>query len=59
VRNFTAVMAEVVGAGETAIASDVHPALAAAACENMAGYPNVAVDAGDGATLDPARATPC
>jgi len=52
-------MAEVVGAGETAIASDVHPALAAAACENMAGYPNVAVDAGDGATLDPARATPC
>ena len=51
-------MAEVVGAGETAIASDVHPALAAA-CENLAGYPNVTVDAGDGATLDPARATPC
>jgi protein-L-isoaspartate(D-aspartate) O-methyltransferase len=50
---FTAIMAEVVGAGGSVIASEVDPALAAAARVNLAGYPNVTVYAGDGAALDP------
>jgi protein-L-isoaspartate(D-aspartate) O-methyltransferase len=50
---FTAIMAEVVGAGGSVIASEVDPALAAAARENLAPYPNVTVHAGDGAALDP------
>jgi len=50
---FTAIMAEVVGAEGSVFASEVDQALAAAARENLAGYPNVTVHAGDGAALDP------
>jgi protein-L-isoaspartate(D-aspartate) O-methyltransferase len=49
---FTAIMAEVVGAGGNVIASEVDAALAARAAENLAGYSNVAVHAVDGAALD-------
>ena len=50
---FTAILAEVVGPGGHVTASEVDPGLAARARENLAGYPNVTVHAGDGAALDP------
>jgi protein-L-isoaspartate(D-aspartate) O-methyltransferase len=50
---YTAIMAEVVGAGGRVAASDVDPALAARARENLATYQNVSVHEGDGAAFDP------
>jgi protein-L-isoaspartate(D-aspartate) O-methyltransferase len=49
---YTAIMAEVVGTGGSVVASEVDSDLAARARENLAGYPNVTVHAGDGAALD-------
>ena len=49
---YTAIMAEVVGPGGSVLASEVDSDLAARARENLAGYPNVTVYAGDGAALD-------
>jgi protein-L-isoaspartate(D-aspartate) O-methyltransferase len=50
---YTAIMVEVVGAGGAVVGSEVHAELAARACENLSGYANVTVHAGDGATFDP------
>jgi protein-L-isoaspartate(D-aspartate) O-methyltransferase len=50
---YTAIMAEVVGSGGRVAASEVDPALAGRARENLAQYPNVSVYSGDGATFDP------
>jgi protein-L-isoaspartate(D-aspartate) O-methyltransferase len=50
---YTAIMAEVVGSSGQVVASEVDPALAARAQENLTGYPNVLVHAGDGAAFDP------
>jgi protein-L-isoaspartate(D-aspartate) O-methyltransferase len=50
---YTAILAEVVGGDGSVVAIDVDAGLAARARENLAGYPNVTVHAGDGATLDP------
>jgi len=49
---YTAIMAEVVGTGGSVVASEVDSDLAARARENLAGYSNVTVHAGDGAALD-------
>jgi protein-L-isoaspartate(D-aspartate) O-methyltransferase len=48
-----AILAEVAGPQGSAIVAEVLPELAARAKENLAGYPNVDVLAGDGAALDP------
>ena len=50
---FTAIMAEVVGAGGSVVACEVDPEPAGRASENLDSYPNVAVHAGDGAAFDP------
>jgi protein-L-isoaspartate(D-aspartate) O-methyltransferase len=50
---YTAIMAEVVGAGGRVAASEVDAGLAARARENLAAYPNVSVHVGDGAAFDP------
>lgn len=50
---YTAIMAEVVGSSGQVVASEVDPALAARAQENLTSYPNVLVHAGDGTALDP------
>lgn len=50
---YTAVMAEVVGAEGSVVASEFDPALAARARENLSAYEQVEVHAGDGAALDP------
>ena len=50
---YTAIMAEVVGAGGRVAASEVDAGLAARARENLAVYANVSVHAGDGAAFDP------
>jgi protein-L-isoaspartate(D-aspartate) O-methyltransferase len=50
---YTAIMAEVVGAGGAVVGSEVHAGLAARARENLSAYPNVTVYAGDGAAFDP------
>ena len=50
---YTAIMAELVGTSGTVIGSDVNSELAARARENLSGYPNVTVHAGDGAAFDP------
>ena len=50
---YTAILAEVVGAGGRVTASEVDEELAARAGANLAGYSNVTVLAGDGAALDP------
>jgi protein-L-isoaspartate(D-aspartate) O-methyltransferase len=50
---YTAIIAEVAGAGGRVLASEVDPVLAARAQENLAVYPNVFVHAGDGAAFDP------
>jgi len=50
---YTAVMAEVVGAGGSVIGLELDPDLAARAKENLVTYANVTVHAGDGASFDP------
>jgi protein-L-isoaspartate(D-aspartate) O-methyltransferase len=50
---YTAIMAEVVGPTGSVLGIEVHPGLAARAKENLSGYSNVKVHAGDGATFDP------
>ena len=50
---YTAIIAEVVGAGGSVVGSEVHPGLAARAKENLSGYPYVGVHGGDGAQFDP------
>jgi protein-L-isoaspartate(D-aspartate) O-methyltransferase len=50
---YTAIMAELVGAGGSAIACDVDSELAARAAANLDSYPNVVVHPGDGAAFDP------
>jgi protein-L-isoaspartate(D-aspartate) O-methyltransferase len=50
---YTAIMAEVVGAGGRVAASEIDPALGARAQENLAACPNVSVHLGDGAAFDP------
>jgi protein-L-isoaspartate(D-aspartate) O-methyltransferase len=49
---YTAIMAEVIGPGGSVVASEVDSDLAARARENLAGYPNVTVQACDGANFD-------
>lgn len=53
---YTAIMAEVVGASGSVVASEVDSDLAARAKANLASYPNVTVHTGDGAAFD---AGPC
>ena len=50
---YTAIMAEVVGPSGSVVGLELQPELAARAKENLAGYANVTVEAGDGATFDP------
>ena len=50
---YTAIMAELVGTSGTVIGIEVNSELAARARENLSGYPNVTVHAGDGAAFDP------
>ena len=50
---YTAIMAEVVGPSGSVVGLELQPELAARAKKNLAGYRNVTVDAGDGATFDP------
>lgn len=50
---YTAIMAEVVGPSGSVVGVELQPELAARAKENLAGYKNVRVEAGDGATFDP------
>jgi protein-L-isoaspartate(D-aspartate) O-methyltransferase len=50
---YTAILAEVIGPGGSAVGSEVHLELAARARENLSGYPQVSVHAGDGAAFDP------
>ena len=49
---YTAIMAELVGAGGSVVASEVDSDLAVRADANLSGYRNVTVHAADGATLD-------
>jgi protein-L-isoaspartate(D-aspartate) O-methyltransferase len=50
---YTAIMAEVVGTDGSVIGSEVNPALATRAKDNLSSYLNVTVHAGDGAAFDP------
>jgi protein-L-isoaspartate(D-aspartate) O-methyltransferase len=50
---YTAIMAEVVGAGGTVVGLELDSGLAARAKENLSAYANVTVHAGDGARFDP------
>jgi len=50
---YTGIMAEVVGPSGSVVGVDLQPELAERAKENLAGYKNVTVGAGDGATFDP------
>ena len=50
---YTAIMAELVGTSGRVIASEVDPVLAVRAQTNLAAWPNVRVQSGDGASLDP------
>jgi len=50
---YTAIMAEVVGPSGSVVGVDLQPELAERAKENLAGYKNVTVKAGDGAAFDP------
>ncbi len=56
---YTAIMAEMVGPGGSVVAIDAQPELAARAREKLAGYPQAAVHAADGAVFDPQPAMPC
>lgn len=49
---YTAIMAEVVGPSGSVVGLDLQPDLAERAKKNLAGYANVRVEAGDGATFD-------
>ena len=50
---YTAIMAEIVGAGGSVTGIEIHPDLANRARKNLSCYPNVTVHAGDGAAFDP------
>jgi protein-L-isoaspartate(D-aspartate) O-methyltransferase len=50
---YTAIIAEVAGAGGRVLASEVDSVLADRARENLAVYPNIFVHTGDGAAFDP------
>jgi protein-L-isoaspartate(D-aspartate) O-methyltransferase len=50
---YTAIMAEVVGAGGSVVGSEVQPDLAVRARENLSSYANTSVHAGDGAVFNP------
>ncbi len=50
---YTAILAEVVGTGGSVVGLELDPGLAARAKENLSGYANVTVHAGDGAGFDP------
>jgi protein-L-isoaspartate(D-aspartate) O-methyltransferase len=50
---YTAIMAEVVGPQGRVVGLELQPHLAARAQENLLGYANVAIEAGDGAAFDP------
>ena len=50
---YTAIMAEVVGPKGSVVGLELQPGLAARAKENLLGYANVAIEAGDGAAFDP------
>ena len=50
---FTAILAETVGPTGSVVASEVDPALAARAKENLASYRNITVYAADGVQIDP------
>ena len=50
---YTAIMAEIVGAGGSVVGSEVNADLAARARENLSGYLQVTVQDGDGAAFDP------
>jgi protein-L-isoaspartate(D-aspartate) O-methyltransferase len=50
---YTAIMAEIVGAGGSVVGVELDPGLAARAKENLAAYANVTVHAGDGTGFDP------
>lgn len=50
---YTAIIAEVVGPGGSVVGLELEPSLAARAKENLSGYANVIVHAGDGAGFDP------
>lgn len=50
---YTAIMAEVVGPGGSVIGLELQQDLAARAKKNLADYPKVRVEAGDGAEFDP------
>jgi protein-L-isoaspartate(D-aspartate) O-methyltransferase len=50
---YTAIMAEVVGAGGSVVGVDLDAGLAARAKENLSDYANVTVHTGDGAGFDP------
>jgi protein-L-isoaspartate(D-aspartate) O-methyltransferase len=50
---YTAIMAEVVGPSGHVTAVELDPELAARACTNLSGWPQVAVIEGDGSTYDP------
>lgn len=50
---YTAIMAEVVGPRGSVIGLELQPDLASRAKDNLAGYANVTVEAGDGAEFDP------
>lgn len=52
---YTAIILEVVGTSGSVVALELEPDLAARAKENLQGYPNVTVHAGDGAGFDPGR----
>ena len=50
---YTAMMAEVVGPSGSVVGLELQPDLAARAKQNLAGYGNVMVEAGDGVAFDP------
>jgi protein-L-isoaspartate(D-aspartate) O-methyltransferase len=50
---YTAIMAEVVGAGGSVVGVELDAGLAARAKENLSAYANITVRAGDGAGFDP------
>ena len=50
---YTAILAEVVGPSGRVLGTEVNADLAARAQENLHGYPNLSVHAGDGAAFDP------
>jgi protein-L-isoaspartate(D-aspartate) O-methyltransferase len=50
---YTAMLAEIIGPRGSAVGSEVHLELADRARQNLSGYPQVSVHAGDGAAFDP------